>query len=70
MLAQFGRAGIVKDVAGRLTESFAKNLEARLSGSTQNAEASDAGLDAGSLVVSILVEKLKTALKSITRFFK
>lgn len=70
MLAQFGRAGIVKDVAGRLTESFAKNLEARLSGHTQNVESSDPGLDAGSLVVSILAEKLKAALKRITSLFK
>jgi aerobic carbon-monoxide dehydrogenase small subunit len=70
MLAQFGRAGIVKDVAGRLTESFAKNLEARLSGHTQNVESSGPGLDAGSLVVSILAEKLKATLKRITSLFK
>ena len=32
MLAQFGRAGIVQDVAARLTAAFAQNLEARLGG--------------------------------------
>jgi aerobic carbon-monoxide dehydrogenase small subunit len=31
-LAQFGRPGLVKDLAGRLTAEFARNLEARLSG--------------------------------------
>ncbi|KAB1074376.1 xanthine dehydrogenase family Fe-S subunit [Methylobacterium planeticum] len=31
-LAQFGRPGLVRDLAGRLTAEFARNLEARLSG--------------------------------------
>ncbi len=31
-LAQFGRSGLVKNVADHLTKSFAGNLEARLSG--------------------------------------
>lgn len=70
MLAQFGRTGIVKDVAGRLTASFAKNLETRLGGSSQNFEATDKGLDAGSLIFSILVENLKAALKRIAGFLK
>ncbi|MEA2760651.1 MAG: hypothetical protein QOH65_3588 [Methylobacteriaceae bacterium] len=34
MLAQFGRAGLVQDLAARLTAAFAENVEARLSGST------------------------------------
>jgi carbon-monoxide dehydrogenase small subunit len=32
MLAQFGRAGLVEDLAARLTAAFAQNVEARLSG--------------------------------------
>ena len=31
MLAQFGRSGLVQDIASRLTAAFAQNLEARLS---------------------------------------
>ena len=31
MLAQFGRSGLVQDIASRLTAAFARNLEARLS---------------------------------------
>jgi carbon-monoxide dehydrogenase small subunit len=70
MLAQFGRAGIVKDVAGRLTTSFANNLEARLSGNSEILEPTDKGLDAGSLIVSIFVENLKAALKRVAGFLK
>jgi carbon-monoxide dehydrogenase small subunit len=58
MLAQFGRAGIVQDVAARLTEAFAQNLEARLGGKAAPA-ASMAGLDAGSLLLSIAAGRLK-----------
>jgi carbon-monoxide dehydrogenase small subunit len=36
MLAQFGRAGLVQDLAARLTSAFAQNVEARLSGRTQS----------------------------------
>jgi aerobic carbon-monoxide dehydrogenase small subunit len=58
MLAQFGRAGIVRDVAARVTEAFAQNLEARLGGMAVT-DASMAGLDAGSLLLSIVVGRLK-----------
>jgi len=68
MLAQFGRAGIVQDVAGRLTASFAKNLEARLGGNNLHVAAGDDGLDAGSLILSILVENLKRVLRQIPGF--
>jgi carbon-monoxide dehydrogenase small subunit len=37
MLAQFGRAGLVQDLAGRLTAAFAQNVEARLRGVDQPA---------------------------------
>ncbi|TKT72066.1 2Fe-2S iron-sulfur cluster binding domain-containing protein [Afipia massiliensis] len=60
MLAQFGRAGIVQDVAARLTAAFVKNLEARLGGKTAaDLPAADAGLDAGSLVFSVIAGRLK-----------
>jgi carbon-monoxide dehydrogenase small subunit len=60
MLAQFGRAGVVQDVASRLTAAFAKNLEARLGGKTlDNSTAANAGLDVGSLLFSIMAARLK-----------
>jgi len=61
MLAQFGRSGLVQDVAGRLTAAFAQNLEARLAGdpagSAGTLPASE--LDAGSLVSTVLLGRVK-----------
>jgi len=60
MLAQFGRAGIVQDVAARLTAAFVTNLEARLGGkAVADLPAADAGLNAGSLVFSVIAGRLK-----------
>lgn len=59
-LAQFGRSGIVDDLVGKMTERFAANLEARLSGkATANTEKA---LAAGSLFWSILIGRLKRIL--------
>jgi carbon-monoxide dehydrogenase small subunit len=68
MLAQFGRAGIAQDVAGRLTVAFAKNLEARLGGKNEHIAAAEDGLDAGSLILSVLIENLKSVLKKTPGF--
>ena len=58
MLAQFGRSGLVQDVANRLTAAFVQNLEARLA---QGHGAKDAApapfvseLDAGSLAFTVV----------------
>jgi carbon-monoxide dehydrogenase small subunit len=59
MLAQFSRAGIVQDVAGRLAEAFAGNVEARLSGKTVPEAAPVAALNAGSLVASAVTRRLR-----------
>ncbi|WP_291859418.1 2Fe-2S iron-sulfur cluster-binding protein [Bradyrhizobium sp.] len=60
MLAQFGRPGIVQDVAARLTAAFAKNLEARLGGkAATDLSSRDGGLDAGSLLFSAVAGRLK-----------
>ncbi len=59
-LAQFSRSNLVRDIANRLTEAFARNVEARLSapeGAGQPAAAQE--LNAGSLVFSVLSERLK-----------
>ena len=67
MLAQFGRPGIVQDVAARLTAAFAQNLEIRLGGkATADLSSGGGGLDAGSLLFSVVAGRLK---KLFTRLF-
>ncbi len=74
-LAQFGRAGIVNDLAARLTAEFASNLEARLdqAATAPAAEAATpeaapaepapaAELDAGALVLSVIWQRIKAFL--------
>jgi len=62
-LAQFGRAGLVQDIAGRLTRTFAQNLEAKLAGRT--AVATPAELNAGSLLLSAMTERIKAAWRKL-----
>jgi aerobic carbon-monoxide dehydrogenase small subunit len=60
MLAQFGRGGIVQDVAARLTAAFVQNLEARLGGrSVADLPNADAGLDAGSLLFGVIASRIR-----------
>jgi carbon-monoxide dehydrogenase small subunit len=60
MLAQFGRPSIVQDVAARLTATFARNLEARLGGkAAADLSVGDGGMDAGSLVFSVVSDRLR-----------
>ena len=56
-LAQFGRAGIVDDLVAKMTERFAANLEARLSGVAPAGDQKT--LEVGSLFWSLLVGRLK-----------
>lgn len=65
MLAQFGRSGIVQDVAARLTRDFVRNLEARLGGKGGTEPAASTGLDAGSLVFSLLAEKIRAIFRRL-----
>jgi carbon-monoxide dehydrogenase small subunit len=51
-LAQFGRPGLVRDLAGRLTAEFARNLEARLAG--KPAPAAAPGLNPLRLLLDLL----------------
>jgi carbon-monoxide dehydrogenase small subunit len=65
MLAQFGRSGLIHDVANRLTAAFARNLEARLGageGDRQAPPAPAAALDAGSLILSVLAGRVRSFL--------
>jgi aerobic carbon-monoxide dehydrogenase small subunit len=65
MLAQFGRSGLVQDIASRLTAAFAQNLEARLSAGNDATTAPPLApeLNAGSLITAVLLGKLR-------RFFR
>ncbi|HUP94286.1 MAG TPA: 2Fe-2S iron-sulfur cluster-binding protein [Burkholderiales bacterium] len=67
-LAQFGRSGIVQDIAKRMTAAFAQNLEARLGQPEAGTTAPPArarDLDAGSLVASVIWNRLKRFLRSL-----
>jgi carbon-monoxide dehydrogenase small subunit len=57
-LAQFGRAGLVKDVADHLTQLFATNLKASLSGKPSSGNA-NATLDAASAVRAVLWNRIR-----------
>jgi aerobic carbon-monoxide dehydrogenase small subunit len=56
-LAQFGRAGIVDDLVAKMTERFAANLEARLSGVAPAGDQKT--LEVGSLFWGLFVGRLK-----------
>jgi carbon-monoxide dehydrogenase small subunit len=57
-LAQFGRSGIVDDLVSRVAQAFARNIEARLTGSFSEVE-TDAPLEAASLLRQVLMARLK-----------
>jgi carbon-monoxide dehydrogenase small subunit len=66
MLAQFGRSGLVQDIAGRLTAAFAKNLEARLSaGDDAAAPPLVRELNAGSLITTVLLGRVRDFIRRI-----
>ena len=70
-LAQFSRSSIVQDIARRMTESFAHNLQARLNQGDSGANidcaapAPAAELDAGYLVFSVLWDRMKAFFRSL-----
>jgi hypothetical protein len=59
-LAQFGRSGIVEDLVTKMTERFAANLEAKLSGVEPSGDQS--ALKVGSLFWSLLRSRLMKLL--------
>jgi aerobic carbon-monoxide dehydrogenase small subunit len=66
MLAQFGRPGLVQDIAGRLTAAFAENLEARLSaGDDAAAPPLVRELNAGSLITTALLGRVRDFIRKI-----
>lgn len=64
VLAQVGRAGIVREVAGRLTAAFAENLEARLGGGGDGL-AAPRELRAGSLIIDVLKARVAAVLRRL-----
>jgi len=67
-LAQFGRSGIVEDIVARVAQAFARNLEARLTGSVSELEMqTSAPLAAGSLLRQALAARLKAVLVRLFR---
>jgi len=63
-LAQFSRSGLIKDVADHLTQVFAQNLEARLSGRPAASIAADP-LDVGTLARSAVWARIRGFVRKI-----
>ncbi len=65
-LAQFGRSGLVQDIAKRMTAAFAQNVEARLGENPAGFPSPPAAqLNAGSLVLAAAWARIKTVLRSV-----
>lgn len=64
-LAQFSRSDLVHDIASRIIEAFAQNVEDRLSGKTSSADAGPAELNAGGLFLSVLASRIKAGLRRL-----
>lgn len=66
-LAQFGKAGVLQDIATRITNAFVENLKARM----PSVEAAPvpppptAAVDAGGLLLSVLWERLRGLLQRL-----
>jgi aerobic carbon-monoxide dehydrogenase small subunit len=68
-LAQFGRSGIVSDLAARITDMFARNLERRMAGVPDAADEATA-LRAGSLLSAAIAGRMKKALARLLGKFR
>jgi carbon-monoxide dehydrogenase small subunit len=64
-LAQFGRSGIVNDLVARITQVFARNLEARLTGTTGDDAGAQAPLAVGGLLWQVVVARVKALFGKI-----
>jgi carbon-monoxide dehydrogenase small subunit len=67
-LAQFGRSAIVADLAARISEIFARNLERRLAGLPDATE--EKAMPAASLLGAIIAERIKKALARLLDKFR
>jgi carbon monoxide dehydrogenase subunit G len=68
-LAQFGKSGIIQEIASRITAEFVKNFEARLAAAPaqQSGGAAESAqtLDAGNLIWSALLARVRAFLKRL-----
>jgi aerobic carbon-monoxide dehydrogenase small subunit len=62
LLAQFGRSNLARDVAGRMGEAFAQNLDARLRG-TAAAPAAPAPIGAFALAWQVIAARMRALLR-------
>ncbi len=69
-LAHFGRSGIVNDLAARLSDMFARNLERRLAGASAAIEEPSAPIAAGSLLGAVVVTRMRNALARLLGKFR
>jgi aerobic carbon-monoxide dehydrogenase small subunit len=69
-LAQFGRSGIVDDLAARLSDMFARNLERRLAGSSAAIGEASAPISAGSLLGAVIFSRVRTAFARLLGKFR
>jgi aerobic carbon-monoxide dehydrogenase small subunit len=67
-LAQFGRSAIVTDLAARLSEVFARNLERRLAGLPDATQ--QEAIPAASLLGAVIAERIKNALARLLDKFR
>jgi carbon-monoxide dehydrogenase small subunit len=67
-LAQFGRSGIVSDLAARITDMFARNLERRMAGVPDAME--ERAISASSLLGAVIAERIKKALARLLDRFQ
>ena len=66
MLAQVAREGLVRDLAGRLTADFARNLERQLSGIQPDGPAAEArNLHGVSLLIGLLRTRARRVLQRV-----
>ncbi len=66
MLAQIAREGLVRDLAGRLTAEFARNLERQLSGIPPDGSPGEAqNLNGVSLLMGLLGMRAREALRRV-----
>jgi carbon-monoxide dehydrogenase small subunit len=60
-LAQFGRSAIVSDLAARIGDMFARNLERRMAGSPDAMDETAAPIPAGALLRAVIAARVKKA---------
>ena len=69
-LAQFGRSAIVGDLAARVSDMFARNLERRMAGSPDAMDETTAPIPAGSLLRAVIVARVKNAFARLLGKFR